>query len=149
MRRRPLRTIAIASIVLLASVGIDCPTIAQDAADGPYDLVILNGRIVDGSGNAWYRGDLAVKGDTIARITPAGLLEDVPSKRKVDASGLVVAPGFIDIQGHSREQLLEGDGRLVGKVTQGVTTEILGEGESNAPSKRFTARTASTPGSRR
>jgi len=103
----------------------------------PYDLVILNGRIVDGTGNAWSLGDLAVRGDTIARITPAGMLKEAPARRQVDATGLVVAPGFIDIQGHSREALLGGDGRLVGKITQGVTTEILGEGESNAPSKRF------------
>jgi N-acyl-D-amino-acid deacylase len=99
--------------------------------------VILNGRVVDGTGNAWFLGDIAVKGDAIARIAPAGRLRDVPARLKLDASNLVVAPGFIDIQSHSREQLLEGDGRLVGKVTQGVTTEILGEGESNAPSKRF------------
>ena len=103
----------------------------------PFDLVILNGRVVDGTGNAWFLGDIAVRGDAIARVAPAGMLRDVPARRKLDASNLVVAPGFIDIQGHSREELLKGDGRLVGKVTQGVTTEILGEGESNAPSKRF------------
>ena len=113
------------------------PTPKKEPASAPYDLVILNGKVVDGTGNAWFLGDLAVKGDTIARIAPAGRLRDVGARRKLDASGLVVAPGFIDIQGHSRDELLEGDGRLVGKVTQGVTTEILGEGESNAPSKRF------------
>jgi N-acyl-D-amino-acid deacylase len=118
--------------VILLALGFGEVTRAAD-----FDLVILSGKIVDGSGNAWFLGDIAVMGDTIARITPAGQLKDVRAKRKVDASGLVVAPGFIDIQGHSREELLEGDGRLVGKITQGVTTEILGEGESNAPSKRF------------
>jgi len=102
-----------------------------------YDLVIFNGKIVDGTGNAWFLGDLAIQGDTIVRITPAGQLKEAAARRTVDASGLVVAPGFIDIQGHSRDELLEGDGRLVGKITQGVTTEILGEGESNAPSRRF------------
>ena len=131
------RIVSPALLVLLANGVIDRPAMAVEPEEAPYDLVILNGRIVDGSGNAWFRGDLAVKGDTIARISPAGQLKDVPGKRKLDASGLVVAPGFIDIQGHSRDELLEGDGRLVGKVTQGVTTEILGEGESNAPSRRF------------
>src|SRR5205823_2746214 len=58
---------------------------------------------------------------------------------RIDAAGMVVAPGFIDIQGHSREQLLGGDGRVIGKVTQGVTTEILGEGETNAPSRSVKA----------
>ena len=103
----------------------------------PYDLVILNGKVVDGTGDAWFLGDLAVRGDTIARITPAGILKEAPARRKVDASGMVVAPGFIDIQSHSRAALLTGDGRVVGKITQGVTTEILGEGESDAPSKKF------------
>jgi N-acyl-D-amino-acid deacylase len=121
----------LASIVVLIVLGL----VGVSRAD--YDLVLLNGKIVDGTGNAWFLGDLAVKGDAIARITFAGGLKDAPSKRIVDASGLVVAPGFIDIQGHSRDELLEGDGRLVGKITQGVTTEILGEGESNAPSKKF------------
>jgi N-acyl-D-amino-acid deacylase len=125
-----VRRSSIVALLLFLSLATIAP-----AAD--YDLVILNGKIVDGTGNAWFQGDLAVKGDAIVRITPAGLLAGATARRKVDASGLVVAPGFIDIQGHSRDELLEGDGRLVGKITQGVTTEILGEGESNAPSKRF------------
>jgi len=113
---------------------------AEQAGPRPaaaYDLTILNGRVVDGTGNAWFLGDVAVRGDTIARIAPAGHLKDAPSRRRVDATGLVVAPGFIDIQSHSREALLRGDGRVVAKITQGVTTEILGEGESDAPSRRF------------
>jgi dihydroorotase/N-acyl-D-amino-acid deacylase len=131
------RTHAVLFIALLTSpIAAGPPWIPKQTAS-PYDLVIVNGKIVDGTGNAWFLGDLAVKGDIIARITPIGQLRDVPAKRRIDAKGLVVAPGFIDIQGHSRTELLEGDGRLVGKVTQGVTTEILGEGESNAPSRRF------------
>jgi N-acyl-D-amino-acid deacylase len=122
---------AVADVVFARRVG------SSQRKAPPFDLLILNGKVVDGTGNAWFLGDIAVKGDTIVRVAPAGQLRQAEARRKVDASGLVVAPGFIDIQGHSREELLEGDGRLVGKVTQGVTTEILGEGESNAPSKRF------------
>lgn len=116
--------------------GVALATFAQGADDAPYDLVLAGGRVVDGTGNAWFLGDVAIRGDSIVRITPAGRLGDAPTKKRVDASGLVVAPGFIDIQGHSREELLSGDGRLIGKVTQGVTTEILGEGDSNAPSRK-------------
>jgi N-acyl-D-amino-acid deacylase len=124
----------LAFVSMVLSVFLE-PTPPQNPSS--YDLVILNGKIVDGTGNPWFFGDLAVKGDVIARITPVGQLKESAAKMKIDAKGLVVAPGFIDIQGHSRSALLGGDGRLVGKVTQGVTTEILGEGESNAPSKRF------------
>jgi N-acyl-D-amino-acid deacylase len=102
------------------------------AAAQQYDLILTNGRIVDGSGNAWFYGDIGIRGDRIARIAPTGLLRNAPAKERIDAAGLVVAPGFIDIQGQSRMQLLNGDGRVVSKVTQGVTTEILGEGYSNA-----------------
>ena len=99
---------------------------------GTYDVVITNGRIVDGTGAAWFRGDLAIRGDRIARITPAGLLKDAPARARIDARDHVVAPGFVDIQGQSQGPLLRGDGRLVSKITQGVTTEILGEGGTQA-----------------
>ncbi|AGA29494.1 N-acyl-D-amino-acid deacylase family protein [Singulisphaera acidiphila] len=129
MIRLPLRFAFLACLAMAA--------LARGADDPPpYDLILAGGRVVDGIGNAWFLGDVAILGDTIARITPAGQLGDAPTKKRVDASGLVVAPGFIDIQGHSREELLSGDGRLIGKVTQGVTTEILGEGDSNAPSRK-------------
>lgn len=103
-----------------------------------YDLVISNGRVVDGTGNAWFYGDIAVKGDRIARITPAGHLKAAAAKQRIDASGHVVSPGFIDIQSHSRFAFLGGDGRVVSKVTQGVTTEIMGEGSTNAPANEKT-----------
>ncbi len=89
--------------------------------------------MIDGTGNAWFHGDVALKGGRIARIAPAGLLKDAGANERIDAKGLVVCPGFIDIQSHSREALLTGDGRVISKVTQGVTTEIMGEGWSNAP----------------
>jgi len=103
------------------------------ATGGTYDLVIEGGRVVDGTGAAWFYGDLAVRGDRIVRIAPPGGLRATAATNRIDASGLVVAPGFIDIQSHSRGAALSGDGRVVSKVTQGVTTEIMGEGTTNAP----------------
>ena len=104
-----------------------------------YDLVISGAKIVDGTGSPWFHGDLAVTGAKIVKMTPAGLLAGVNAKRRIAAAGLVLAPGFIDIQGHSREYLLNGDGRLIAKVSQGVTTEIMGEGSSNAPANARTS----------
>jgi N-acyl-D-amino-acid deacylase len=98
-----------------------------------YDLVIEGGRVVDGTGGAWFHGDVAVRGDRIARIAPPGSLRYTPARERIAAGGMVVAPGFIDIQSHSRGAFLGGDGRIVSKVTQGITTEILGEGSTNAP----------------
>jgi N-acyl-D-amino-acid deacylase len=109
-------------------------TPAEEAtAAEPYDLIIENGRVVDGTGNAWFLGDVALRGDRIARVEPAGILRDAPARERIDATGRVVAPGFIDIQSHSRGALLSGDSRVLSKVTQGITTEILGEGTTNAP----------------
>lgn len=108
---------------------------------GPYDVVIEGGRIVDGTGNAWFPGDVAIRGDRIAAIAPPGMLAEAEARRRVDASGMVVAPGFIDIQSHSRFAFLgSGDGRVVSKVTMGVTTEIMGESTTNAPVRPEDAR---------
>src|SRR6185503_8134331 len=95
------------------------------------DLLIRGGRIVDGSGNPWFKGDVAIRGK---RIEAIGLVADGTAKRTIDAKGLVVAPGFIDIHSHSDYQLLE-DGAAQSKIRQGVTTEVLGEGDSAGPSK--------------
>ncbi|HYV84193.1 MAG TPA: D-aminoacylase [Pyrinomonadaceae bacterium] len=94
-----------------------------------FDLLIKNGRIVDGSGRAAYVADLAIKGD---RIVSIGKLSQATATRTVDAQGLVVAPGFIDMLGQSETYLLI-DPRANSKVMMGVTTEITGEGESIAP----------------
>jgi dihydroorotase/N-acyl-D-amino-acid deacylase len=106
---------------------------ALACAQTPYDTILTGGRIVDGTGNAWFYGDLAIQGGKIARIAPPGVLRNASAKERIDVKGLVVAPGFIDIQSQSKPALLTQDGRVIGKVTQGVTTEILGEGASNAP----------------
>ena len=98
-----------------------------------YDLIIENGRVVDGTGSAWFYGDVAVKDGRIARITPGGLLRGATAIERVDAVGHVVSPGFIDIHSLSRYALLSGDSRVISKVTQGITTEIMGEGVTTAP----------------
>jgi dihydroorotase/N-acyl-D-amino-acid deacylase len=100
------------------------------AAASSYETVITGGKIIDGTGNAWVYGDVGINGGRIARITPPGKLARAQAARRVDARGLVVAPGVIDIQAHSEEQLLTGDSRVVGMITQGVTTMIMGEGDT-------------------
>jgi len=116
------------------------------AAPAPsgYDLIISGGHVVDGTGNPWFAGDVAIQGDRIVRVAPSGALANASAKRRIDATGLVVAPGFIDIQGQSDSAFLLGDGRNVSKVTQGITTEILGEGSTPAPSNARTLALDST-----
>ncbi|HEX9914946.1 MAG TPA: D-aminoacylase [Candidatus Bathyarchaeia archaeon] len=100
-----------------------------EAARLVYDLAIVNGRIIDGTGNPWYRGDLWIRGDTIAAIGGAKRRAD----RVIDARGMVVAPGFIDIHSHSDYTILR-EPRAESKVRQGVTTEVIGNcGNSAAP----------------
>jgi N-acyl-D-amino-acid deacylase len=96
---------------------------------GRFDVVIANGRIVDGTGAPWFRGDVGIVGD---RITPIGSLSGAPAALTVDAGGAVVAPGFIDLLGQSEMNVLV-DGRAASKVMQGVTSEVTGEGSSIAP----------------
>ncbi|MDB4891436.1 MAG: D-aminoacylase domain protein [Gemmatimonadetes bacterium] len=104
---------------------------ASAPADSMYDLVIANGRIVDGAGNAWFYGDVAIRGDRIVRIARRGSPLSGAARRRIDATGMVVAPGFIDIQAGGN--YVSGDGRDVSKVTQGITTEIFGEAYTGAP----------------
>jgi dihydroorotase/N-acyl-D-amino-acid deacylase len=99
------------------------------AADSPFDLVITNGHIVDGTGSPWYSGDIGIRDGRIAAI---GNLSNATRKRTVDAKGKVVAPGFIDMLGQSEITILV-DPRLPSKIYQGITTEITGEGGSPAP----------------
>ncbi len=95
----------------------------------PFDIVITNGHIIDGTGSPWYSGDVGIRGGKIAAI---GNLASAPRKRTIDATGKVVAPGFIDMLGQSELTILV-DPRLPSKIYQGITTEITGEGGSIAP----------------
>ena len=99
------------------------------AADSPFDLVITNGHIVDGTGSPWYSGDIGIRDGHIAAI---GNLSTAARRRTIDAKGKVVAPGFVDMLGQSETTILV-DPRLPSKIYQGITTEITGEGGSAAP----------------
>ncbi|HEY0375522.1 MAG TPA: D-aminoacylase [Pyrinomonadaceae bacterium] len=125
-----MKTIAVVSSLLCAAALLSSSLPSGEAASPPqYDLLIKNGRVVDGTGRAAYVADVAVKGDRIARV---GRLGRARARRVIDAKGLVVAPGFIDMLGQSEANLLI-DPRAMSKVMQGVTTEVTGEGSTIAP----------------
>lgn len=98
-----------------------------------FELLIRNGHVVDGTGNAWYAADVGIREGKIAAI---GRLTEKTAARTIDAKGLIVAPGFIDIHNHSDTTVLA-DGNAESMIRQGVTSMILGEGGSAAPSKRW------------
>jgi N-acyl-D-amino-acid deacylase len=102
---------------------------APPAGEAPFDLIIANGHIIDGTGSPWYAADVGIRGGHVAAI---GKLANARTKRRIDAEGLVVAPGFIDMLGQSEFTILV-DPRLPSKIYQGITTEITGEGNSAAP----------------
>ena len=99
-----------------------------------YDVIIKHGSIIDGTGNPWVSGDIGIRGDRIAAI---GNLDNAHAKRVIDATGLIVSPGFIDMLGQSEAALLI-DNRSLSKLAQGITTEITGEGGSIAPQNALT-----------
>jgi N-acyl-D-amino-acid deacylase len=125
-----------AAVVVLVGLGL----IATPRAQTPsYDVLIRNGRIVDGTGSPWYRGDVAVRGDTIVRIAPR---IDTPAARTIDATGKVVAPGFIDPHTHARRGIFQVP-TAENYVRQGVTTIMEGpDGSSPLPIKPFLDRVA-------
>src|SRR5215469_3905085 len=99
------------------------------AQQSSFDLVITSGHIIDGTGSPWYSGDIGIRDGKIAAV---GNLSQAQSKRTIDAHGMVVTPGFIDMLGQSEDTILV-DPRLPSKIYQGITTEVTGEGGSAAP----------------
>jgi N-acyl-D-amino-acid deacylase len=97
-----------------------------------YDVLITGAQVVDGTGNPWFYGDVALRGDRIAAITPPGTIAHDQAASVIDATGMVVCPGFIDILSHSIVPLMV-DARCLSKIIQGVTTEIMGEDSTPAP----------------
>src|SRR5689334_20907631 len=101
-----LATRVISALVLgFAGACSSAPVTAPRPSTLSYDVVIENGRIVDGTGNPWMYGDVGIKGDRIVAVTLPGALRDRPAAQRIDARGHIVAPGFIDVQGHSWEPL--------------------------------------------
>ncbi len=123
-RKSPLRCLLLA--LILISISSKLPAQAQAPA---FDILIINGHIIDGTGSPWYSGDIGIRDGKVAAI---GRLTDAPRKRTIDAHGKVVAPGFIDMLGQSEMTILV-DPRLPSKIYQGITSEITGEGSSIAP----------------
>lgn len=127
VRRAPI-FFSLIPLLALPSVARGQPAMAE-ASTGPYDVLITGGRVVDGTGNPWFHADVGIRDD---RIVAVGDLEGAEASRVIDASGLVVAPGFIDLHTHSDGALLR-DGTAQSKVRQGVTLDIAGESSSPAP----------------
>src|SRR5213592_3854932 len=117
------------TVLVLALTACERPARRPVGTPTPFDVVLRGGWIVDGTGNPRYRGDVALAGDRVAAV---GVVDGSQARETLDVSGLVVAPGFIDMMGQSEINVLI-DNRVLSKVTQGITTEVTGEGGSVAP----------------
>ena len=123
---RITRVVSAVAILLIAA----CASIQRGPAATRYDILITNARIVDGTGNPWFRGAVAIRADRIAYVGPA--IADLAATRVIDAHDQVVSPGFIDMLGHSEFELLRGP-HAISKITQGITSEVTGEVHSAWP----------------
>lgn len=126
MNAKKMRVIAIVGVMAIGLVTLGAWLAAQPAS---YDVLIRGGHVVDGTGNPWFAGDVAIRNGRIAAVGP---LPNATAGRTIEAPGLIVAPGFIDLHTHSDMPLLA-DGTAQSKVRQGVTLDVLGESSSVAP----------------
>lgn len=117
------------ALVLICSACTPGPSASSRSETEAFDLIIENGRLIDGSGNPWFDSDVGIRGKKIVAV---GDLSKATATTRVDAAGRVVAPGFVDMHSHATWNYLV-DSRAVSKVTQGITLEIEGEGRSVAP----------------
>jgi N-acyl-D-amino-acid deacylase len=129
MAKTQRRTSRINNFLLLAILLLAANPLSAQTAPAPFDIVITNAHIIDGTGSPWYSGDIGIRDGKIAAI---GNLVDAARKRTIEAQGKVAAPGFIDMLGQSELTILV-DPRLPSKIYQGITTEVTGEGGSVAP----------------
>ena len=130
MLTHPTRLVAwVVAVAAAAALTITAAASAPSAPQDSLDVVIAGGRIVDGTGAPWFVADVGIKGD---RIVAIGDVKGATAKTRIDAAGLVVAPGFIDLLGQSEFNVLV-DNRAASKIMQGVTTEVTGEGTAIAP----------------
>jgi N-acyl-D-amino-acid deacylase len=124
-----MRRIAQLAVLIISVAFVGGRAAWLHAQQPGYDLLIRGGHVIDGTGNPWFDGDVAISGD---RIVAVGRLATATARRVIDARGLVVAPGFIDLHTHSDLTLLN-DGNAESKVREGVTTDVIGESTSVAP----------------
>jgi dihydroorotase/N-acyl-D-amino-acid deacylase len=124
---------ALLAMVLSLIAACRGPVVTDVPARDGFDVVITNGRVIDGTGSAWFWGDVAIKNGRIARVAPRGVLSAASAARTINANGMAVSPGFIDIQSQAYDNFMSGDGKAISMVTQGITTAILGEGDTPAP----------------
>src|SRR5437660_1863674 len=124
-----MRTLFRVLLLVAAAAALSTMVIRAQRSPTRFDVLIANCRIVDGTGAPWFRGDVGIVGDRIAAV---GSIAGATAATTVDATNLVVAPGFIDLLGQSEFNVLV-DNRAASKILQGVTTEVTGEGSSIAP----------------
>src|SRR5437773_8622040 len=127
-QRKGMRLLTVA-VGFIAAFLVACKSVQRTSMSATYDVVIRNGSIYDGGGGKPFAGDVAVKGDTIAAV---GKLGQGRGRVEIDAQGLAVAPGFINMLSWANESLIQ-DGRSPSDIRQGVTLEVMGEGESMGP----------------